>query len=64
MKKVAYICDNKTNKHRAIMTNATPTTYNEMYIKGNQFFVTYTKGAHYTSRPYCLHWNGLAKVGL
>ena len=22
MKKVAYICDNKTNKHRAIMTNA------------------------------------------
>ena len=26
------------------MTNATPTTYNEMYIKGNQFFVTYTKG--------------------
>jgi hypothetical protein len=22
MQKVAYICDNKTNKHRAIMTNA------------------------------------------
>mgnify|MGYP003632615392 FL=1 len=26
------------------MTNATPITYNEMYIKGNQFFVTYKKG--------------------
>ena len=26
------------------MTNVTPTTYKEMYIKGNQFFVTYTKG--------------------